>query len=75
MNRYQSLYPRLGLVIAGVALGLIARQVLGPPPEEDPRPARTIDRPIAEGLELAPDDAAYVPIDVPVEKFKPKLEE
>ncbi len=66
MNRLKTLLPRFGLVVAGVALGLLARQVLGPPPESD-RPKLTIDRPIGDDVKLGPDQAGYVPIDLPVE--------
>lgn len=66
MNRSKSLYPRLGLVAAGVALGLLARQILGSP-EEDTRPKLSIDRPIAEDVELDEVGDVYVPLDLPVE--------
>ena len=67
MNRFKTLSPRLGLVLAGVAIGLIARQVLGPP-SEDTGPKLTIDRPIDDDVKLDPDNPIYVPINVPVEQ-------
>jgi len=66
MNRLKALSPRLVLVVAGVALGLLARQILGPP-EENTRPSLSIDRPIAEGVELDEVEDAYVPLVLPVE--------
>ena len=68
MNRFKTLSPRLGLVVAGVAIGLIARQVFGPP-AEDTGPKLTIDRPIADDVKLDPDNPIYVPINVPVDKL------
>ena len=50
MNRFKTLLPRIGLIVAGVAVGLLARQVLGPPDESD-RPKMTIDRPIGNDVE------------------------
>ena len=72
MKRLKALTPRLALVVAGVALGLLARQVLGPP-EENTRPVFSIDRPIAEGVELDEVGGPYVPLDLPVEVEKTKL--
>lgn len=68
MNRFASLMPRIFLIIAGVAVGLLARQVLGPPDEDD-RPQLTIDRPIGKGVELGPEQAGYVPVDLPIAKL------
>jgi len=68
MNRFKTLLPRIGLIVAGVAVGLLARQVLGPPDESD-RPKMTIDRPIGNDVELGPEQAGYVPIDLPLEKL------
>ena len=70
MNRLKRLLPQLSLVVAGVALGLVARQVLGPP-DGDGRPPYSIDRPIAEGVEIEEVGDAYVPIDLPIEKLEP----
>ena len=70
MKRFKALYPRLGLVVAGIALGLIARQVFGPP-DDDTRPPLSIDRPIAADLELDAVDSSYVPLNLPVEKLEP----
>ena len=67
MNRFKPLFPRLGLVIAGVVIGLIVRQVLGPP-SEDTGPKLTIDRPIGDDVKLDPNNPIYVPINVPVEQ-------
>ena len=66
MNRLKALYPRLGLVVAGVALGLLARQVFGPPAEYQ-RPPPSIDRPIAEGVDVEAAGINYAPINLPVE--------
>ena len=68
MKRLGSLLPRIVLIIAGVAVGLLARQVLGPPDEDD-RPQLTIDRPIGKEMELGPEQAGYVPVDLPIEKL------
>ena len=68
MNRFESLLPRTILIIAGVAVGLLARQVLGPPDEDD-RLQLTIDRPIGESVELGPEQAGYVPVDLPIAKL------
>lgn len=70
MNRFNALLPRFGLIIAGVALGLLARQVLGPPAESD-LPKLTIDRPISKDVELGPEQAGYVPVDLPLGKQEP----
>ena len=71
MNNFKAFYPRLGLIVAGVALGLLARQVFGPPPEENLRPEFTIDRPIAESTELEGAGEAYVPVELPVAPVAP----
>ena len=68
MNRFKALLPRLVLVVAGVVVGLLARQVLGPPDEND-RPKLTIDRPIGKDVELGAEQTGYVPIDLPVAKL------
>ena len=68
MNRLKALLPRIGLVIAGVAIGLLVRKVLGPP-DEGNRPKLTIDRPIGENVELGDGQVDYVPIDLPVERL------
>ena len=68
MNRFKALLPRIGLLVAGVAVGLLARQVFGPPAERY-RPKPTIDRPISEGVKLGPEQAGYVPIDLPIDKL------
>ena len=44
--KLQFLTPRLVLIVAGVALGLGARFLLGPPPSDD-SPPRNISRPLA----------------------------
>ena len=66
MKRFNAPYPRLGLIVAGVALGLLARLVLGPP-DGNNRPPRSIDRPIADGVELDGRGDTYVPINLSVE--------
>ena len=68
MNRLKALLPRIVLIVAGVAVGLLARQVLGPP-DEDGRPQLTIDRPISKEVELGPEQAGYVPVDLPIAKL------
>lgn len=68
MNRFKALLPRIGLIIAGIAIGFLARQVFGPP-DEGGRPKRAIDRPIGKDVKLDPEQAGYVPIDLPVEKL------
>ena len=69
MNRLTALYPRLGLIVAGVAIGLLARQVLGPPDEYTPPPL-SIERPIAEDVDLEGDGDAYIPINLPVDPIE-----
>lgn len=69
MNRFKTLLPRIGLLIAGAAVGLLARQIIGPP-DERYRPKPTIDRPIGKDIELDPEQSGYVPIDLPVEKLE-----
>ena len=68
MNRFKTLLPRIGLLVAGVAVGLLARQIFGPPKERY-RPKPTIDRPIGDGVKLAPEHSAYIPIDLPIDKL------
>ena len=69
MNRFKTLIPKLVLVVAGVVLGLLARQVLGPP-DENPRPALSIDRPISESADLEVAGDNYVPFDMPIDPIK-----
>ena len=74
MNRFKALFPRLGLVVAGVAIGLLARQVFGPP-EENLRPPLSIDRPIAEEVDLETTGDAYFQINLPVEPLPAKSDQ
>ncbi len=67
MNRLKVLLPRLGLIVAGLAIGLLARQILGPP-EEDGRPKLRIDRPISDNVKLDDNEPIYVPVNLPIEK-------
>ena len=77
MKRFKALYPRLGLIVAGVAVGLLARQVLGPP-ADDTGPSVSIDRPIGEGVDLDSAGDTYIPLELPVEpleKLKPSKDD
>lgn len=64
MKRNHLLVSRIGLVAAGVSIGLLARVVIGPP-EVDQGPKRSIDRPMP-ATSLDDMGAVLLPIDIPL---------